>query len=61
MHRAPETFLSRRTLVLSASIAALAPASPLFAHAARPMLTITEPSGRVRELEDEDIAALPWH
>ncbi|WP_418025678.1 molybdopterin-dependent oxidoreductase (plasmid) [Paracoccus sp. TD-10] len=25
------------------------------------MLTITEPSGRVRELEDEDIAALPWH
>ncbi|ABL72803.1 molybdopterin-dependent oxidoreductase [Paracoccus denitrificans] len=59
MNRATTT-LGRRAFVLSGSVAALAPASPLLAHADRAMLTITEPSGRVRELRDEDIAALPW-
>ncbi len=58
MNRATTT-LGRRAFVLSGSVAALAPASPLLAHADRAMLTITEPSGRVRELRDEDIAALP--
>ncbi|SFY44128.1 hypothetical protein SAMN04244548_04874 [Paracoccus pantotrophus] len=63
MRRAMETVLSRRDLVLFGSMAALAavlPAPRLFARPAGAMLTITEPLGRVRQLEAEDIAALPW-
>lgn len=60
MHRATESIISRRTFVLSGSIAAFAPVPPVFARTARAMLTITEPSGNVRALEEADIAALPW-
>lgn len=45
---------------MAGAAAALLPALPVLSRS-RPMLTINEPSGTVRELTDEDIAALPWH
>ncbi|WP_313351318.1 hypothetical protein [Paracoccus sp. (in: a-proteobacteria)] len=59
MRLSTKAIIGRRAFVLLGA-AAFTPVSPLFAQAPKAMLTITEPSGKVRELQDEDITALPW-
>src|SRR5690606_30814387 len=61
MHHPPAPRPSRRSVILSGAAAALLPGSPLRASENRPMLTITEPAGKVRELSEQDIADLAWH
>ncbi|RDW12453.1 molybdopterin-dependent oxidoreductase [Paracoccus thiocyanatus] len=60
MRRLVETVASRRTVILWGGVATLASVAPARGHHAQVMLTITEPSGRVRQLREQDIAALPW-
>src|SRR5690606_7293889 len=61
MHHPPAPRPSRRSVILSGAAAALLHGSPLRASENRPMLTITEPAGKVRELSEQDIADLAWH
>lgn len=51
----------RRHLLMGSLALMLAAPLRLSAQAARPMLSVTEPDGTVRHLEEADIAALPWH
>lgn len=51
----------RRQVLLAGLLLALMPQAPLRAQTKRPLLTITEPGGKVITLDEAALAELPWH